>query len=35
MVSVIIDGKKKRVRGYELVSSHEQEMRDKLKAMKN
>ena len=35
MVSVMIDGKKKRVRGYELVSSHEQEMRDKLKAMKN
>ena len=29
------DGSKKRVRGYELVSSHEQEMRDKLKAMKN
>ena len=29
------DGSKKRVRGYELISSHEQEMRDKLKAMKN
>ena len=29
------DGSKKRVRGYELVSSHEQEMRDKLKAIKN
>ena len=27
--------RKKRAVGYELVSSHEQEMRDKLKAMKN
>ena len=35
MVSVMVDGKKKRVRGYELISSREQELRDKLKAMKN
>ena len=35
MTTVVINGKKKRPTGYELVSSHEQEMRDKLKAMKN
>ena len=28
-------GNKKRLRGYDLLTSHEQEMRDKLKAMKN
>ena len=35
MKSVVIDGEKKRLRGYELISSYEQEMRDKLNAMKN
>ena len=29
------DGSKKRIRGYELVSSHESELRDKLRAMEN
>ena len=33
--TVNIDGVKKRAVGYELVSSHESELRDKLKAMKN
>lgn len=33
--TVNIDGVKKRAVGYELVSSHEQEMRDKLKTMKS
>ena len=28
-------GNKKRLRGYDLLTSHEQEMRDKLKAIKN
>ena len=31
----VVDGKKKRFAGYEILTSHEQEMRDKLKAMKN
>lgn len=35
IITSLSDGTKKRLRGYELVSSYEQEIRDKLKAMKN
>ena len=35
MFNTKIGGKTKRTRGYDLLTSHEQEMRDKLKAMKN